>query len=553
MALLVRDLIRMALTQLVAAGVPDAKHDAEAIYCSLMHIKPDRFFMEWSEPADDRTTEQYLELVERRSRREPLQYITGEQGFLDFTLHTAHGVLIPRLDTEPVALEAAEMLQDMKKPTALDLCCGSGAIAIAASKLGGAEVTACDISEEAVQLTRENARACGANIRVLKGDMFEPLKKKKFDVIISNPPYIRSADIEGLMPEVRDYEPREALDGGEDGLDFYRLILEQAPAHINDDGWLILEIGDDQAQDVCALIEETGVFDPPEVKQDLAGHDRIVKAQLPGKAVRRQRAKDAAAAEKKRRKEEAAAEKQRKKDEAAAEKQRKKDEAEEAKRRAKEEAEEAKRRAKEEAEEAERRAREEAEKVEAERRAKEEAEKAEAEEAERRAREEAEKAEAEEAERRAKEEAEKAEAEETEQRVREEAGEPVNEKRRKKDEAKAEKKRAKEEAAAEKQRKKEEAEEAKRRAKEEAAAEKQRKKDEAEEAKRRAKEEAEEAKAEKQRRKDEARAEKKRAKDEAAAEKQRKKDEAEEAKRRAKEEAAEEKRRKKEEKKAKKS
>lgn len=540
MALLVRDLIRMALTQLVAAGVPDAKHDAEAIYCSLMHIRPDRFIMEWSEPADDRTTEQYLALVERRSRREPLQYITGEQGFLDFTLHTAPGVLIPRLDTEPVALEAAEMLKEMKKPSALDLCCGSGAIAIAASILGGAEVTACDISDEAVQLTRENARACGANIRVIKGNMFEPLKRKKFDMIISNPPYIRSADIEGLMPEVRDYEPREALDGGEDGLDFYRLILEQAPAHINDDGWLILEIGDDQAQDVCALIEETGVFDPPEVKQDLAGHDRIVKAQLPGKAVRRQRAKDAAAAEKKRRKEEAAAEKQRRKDEAAAEKQRAKDEAAEEKQRKKDEAEEAeaeRQRMKEEAEEAERRAREEAEKVEAERRAKEEAEKAEAEEAERRAREEAE----------------KAEAEEAEQRAREEAGEPVNEKRRKKDEAKAEKKRAKEEAAAEKQRKKEEAEEAKRRAKEEAAAEKQRKKDEAEEAKRRAKEEAEEAKAEKQRRKDEARAEKKRAKDEAAAEKQRKKDEAEEAKRRAKEEAAEEKRRKKEEKKAKKS
>ncbi|MEE3362835.1 MAG: peptide chain release factor N(5)-glutamine methyltransferase [Anaerovoracaceae bacterium] len=348
MALLVKDLIRMALTQLTSAGVPDAKHDAEAIYCNLMHVKPDRFFMEWSEPADDRTTEQYLALIDRRRRREPLQYITGEQGFLDFTLHAAPGVLIPRLDTEPVALEAAEMLKEMKKPSALDLCCGSGAIAVAASKLGGAEVTACDISEEAVKLTRENAQLCGANVSVIRGDMFAPVKRKKFDMIISNPPYIRSGDIDGLMPEVRDYEPRDALDGGEDGLDFYRLILEQAPAHIKDDGWLILEIGDDQAADVCALIEETCKFDPPEVKQDLAGHDRIVKAQLPGKAVRRQRAKDAAAAEKKRAKEEAAAEKQRKKDEAEAEKKRKKEEAEEAKRRAKEEAIEEKKRKKEE-------------------------------------------------------------------------------------------------------------------------------------------------------------------------------------------------------------
>ena len=217
-------------------------------------------------------------MVARRAKREPLQYIVGNQPFLDLSINTKEGVLIPRLDTEVVAEKAIELFKAKKGDTVLDLCCGSGVLGIALAKKANAKVTAVDITDEACALTKENAQLNGAKVDVLQGDLFEPIRKKKYHMIISNPPYIRSEVIPTLMPEVKDYEPMTALDGGEDGLMFYRRIVAESVDHLKKGGLLVFEIGNDQAEDVCAMIEETGRFENIEVTQDLAGNDRVVSA-----------------------------------------------------------------------------------------------------------------------------------------------------------------------------------------------------------------------------------------------------------------------------------
>ena len=280
MSLLVQDIIKMAEIQLTDAGVDNPKGDAEEIYCYLMHVDRSKFFMEWSEPAADRTCDQFFDLVARRANREPLQYIVGMQGFLDLALQVRPGVLIPRYDTEVVAESACEVFKEKKGDTVLEIGCGSGAIAIALAKKVGAKVTAVDINPEACELTKENAQRNGVKIDVLCGDLFEPIKKKKYHMIISNPPYIKTADIDGLMPEVRDHEPREALDGGEDGQDFYRRIAAEAADHLKKDGLLVLEIGDDQAAHVAAILTATERYGDIKVGKDLTGKDRAIVTTL---------------------------------------------------------------------------------------------------------------------------------------------------------------------------------------------------------------------------------------------------------------------------------
>ena len=283
MSLLVQDIIQMGEKQLIEAGIDNPRGDAEEIYCNLMHVDRAKFFMEWSEPAADRTCEQFFDMIARRAKHEPLQYIVGIQGFLNLAIKVQPGVLIPRLDTEIVANTACEVYKQKKGDTVLEIGCGSGAIAITMAKEVRAKVTAVDINPLACELTKENASHNGVKVDVLCGDMFEPVKKKKYLMIISNPPYIRSDEIAGLMPEVRDFEPVEALDGGPDGLLYYRRIAEGAPEHFKKGGTLILEIGDDQAEDVAAILEDTGVFSDIQVGKDMTGKDRAIVASYTGK------------------------------------------------------------------------------------------------------------------------------------------------------------------------------------------------------------------------------------------------------------------------------
>lgn len=216
-----------------------------------------------------------LEDIKRIQKNEPLQYIVGFQDFMGLEFKVRKGVLIPRFETEIlVNIIGKEKLRDK---TVLDLCCGSGAIGISISKLYNAQVTLCDISKDAIELTKENAKRNSVDITVIESNLFNQISGK-FDFIVSNPPYIKTKDINGLEPNVKDYEPYIALDGGEDGLKFYRNIIKYAPKFLNDNGKLYLEIGHDQGEDVRDLLSID--FKDIEIIKDYNDFDRIAKATL---------------------------------------------------------------------------------------------------------------------------------------------------------------------------------------------------------------------------------------------------------------------------------
>jgi release factor glutamine methyltransferase len=284
MSLVVKDLVKMGETQLAKAGCPEPKLDAELLYCFMKNIDRTEFIMEWSDLVEDRICEKYFDLISVRATRRPLQHIIGTQDFMGLTFGVREDVLIPRHDTETVVEKAEEILKANKVKTMLDLCCGSGAIGISLAKRNpGLKVTATDSSAGAKALTQSNAKRIGVKIDTQLGDLFVPLGRKKFDMIVSNPPYIPREVIGTLDDEVRRFEPQEALDGGPTGLDFYHKIVTDAPAHLKKAGWLVLEIGHDQAKDVVRMIQETGAFADATVHKDLAGHDRTVVAQLAGR------------------------------------------------------------------------------------------------------------------------------------------------------------------------------------------------------------------------------------------------------------------------------
>ena len=225
------------------------------------------------------TAQEYYDLIEERASRVPLQHITGEQEFMGYRFKVTKDVLVPRMDTELLVEEAAK--RAILGARILDLCTGSGIIGISLKKICfGAEVTMTDVSDAALEVAKENAEANKAEVRIIKSDMFEGLDPgEKFSMIVSNPPYIAASEIAELDPEVKDHDPLIALDGGKDGLDFYRIIAKEAPEHLLPDGHLLLEIGYDQGESVPALLAEAG-FRDIEVIKDLAGNDRVVAAVL---------------------------------------------------------------------------------------------------------------------------------------------------------------------------------------------------------------------------------------------------------------------------------
>lgn len=222
--------------------------------------------------------EKILSVYEERLTGRPLWYIYGDTDFYGYTLKVDERVLIPRPETEILVRHAVSALSE--GDSLLDLCTGSGAIAIAcaleAAKDKTVSVTATDISEEALEVARENARVNKANVTFVKSDLFENVRGR-FNVITANPPYVKSDEIATLPPDVRDHEPHLALDGGADGLDFYRRIAEKIGRFILHGGLCILEVGEDQAQEVIKIFKEKARCDFAMVVKDLAGVDRIVK------------------------------------------------------------------------------------------------------------------------------------------------------------------------------------------------------------------------------------------------------------------------------------
>ena len=248
-----------------------------------------------NEEVDPETEKKYFDLIARRAERIPLQHITGTQEFMGHTFKVSPDVLIPRQDTETLVEEAArtiqntpkekltfmEKLRGVKEWEVLDLCCGSGAIGISLAKIcSNIKVTASDISSAAIKVATENADNLRTKIKFVEGDMFAPHAGKKFDMIVSNPPYIRTAMISILQEEVKTHEPLGALDGGRDGLEFYKIIVAQAADHLKPGGFLMLEIGHDQGEDLRKMLKDDGRYTPAEVIKDLPGKDRVVKCKL---------------------------------------------------------------------------------------------------------------------------------------------------------------------------------------------------------------------------------------------------------------------------------
>mgnify|MGYP001767064060 FL=1 len=283
MSLLVRDLVKMGETQLKKAGCPDPKNDAEILYCYMRNIDRNQFIMEWSEIVDDRICDKYFDLIAERSTRRPLQHITGTQNIMGLEFGIREDVLIPRMDTEALIGKAEEIIKKKGKASVLDICCGSGCVGISlAARNKGVKLTMADISPAAKALAEANAKKFGIKTDVLLGDLFAPVKKK-YHIIVSNPPYIPSAVLETLEDEVKRFEPKEALDGGALGLDFYERIIKEAPLHLKKEGWLVLEIGHDQAAQVRTITEETNLYEEYETAKDLAGKTRVFAARIKGK------------------------------------------------------------------------------------------------------------------------------------------------------------------------------------------------------------------------------------------------------------------------------
>lgn len=216
----------------------------------------------------------YQELVSRRKQRIPLQHLTGEQEFYGYPFYVNEHVLIPRQDTEVLVEEALKRKREGMK--VLDLCTGSGCIGISIQSFcSNTQVTAADISEDALKVAQKNAKENQVPVKFVHSDLFKEISGS-YDMIVSNPPYIPSKVIETLMPEVRDHEPIKALDGKEDGLYFYRRITEESVAYLKPGGYLLYEIGHDQGEAVSSYMRENG-FDEIEVIRDLAGLDRVVR------------------------------------------------------------------------------------------------------------------------------------------------------------------------------------------------------------------------------------------------------------------------------------
>ena len=283
----VKEMIKEGERRLMAAHCMDPWIDAEQLYYYLTGTDRVGLFLRANQEADQETQDKYFALIARREQRIPLQHITGTQEFMGLDFEVNEHVLIPRQDTEILVEEAARIIRGDNPRTrsrkawkVLDLCCGSGAIGISLARIcQNIKVTAADYSADALEVAQRNAAANRVKIKFRHGDLFGAVGSRRYDMIVSNPPYIKSHMIPILQDEVKVHEPMMALDGGEDGLVFYRKIVDQAADHLKKNGVLMFEIGHDQAEEVSQLIQETGKFTKVHVVKDLPGHDRVVYAE----------------------------------------------------------------------------------------------------------------------------------------------------------------------------------------------------------------------------------------------------------------------------------
>ncbi|MBN2382591.1 peptide chain release factor N(5)-glutamine methyltransferase [bacterium] len=268
-------------------GIATARLDAEVLLADVLKTDRLHLYLDFDKPIDQTERLYFKELVRRRADREPIAYITGRKEFFSLDLRVDRSVLVPRPETEKlveVCLESARpMLESGITPRILDIGTGSGAIICAiAANLDQGEFYATDCDQAALQIARHNASELGLSDRlnVVQADLFpsDESLPPTFDIIVSNPPYISSAAIEGLEPEIKLFEPRSALDGGPDGLTYYRRIVASSFKKLSKIGIIVLEVDDLVCQRVMTLIEHTDHFGYITCLKDLAGHQRVVRA-----------------------------------------------------------------------------------------------------------------------------------------------------------------------------------------------------------------------------------------------------------------------------------
>ena len=278
----IKELLNQGMIMLKNENVDGPKVKARVL---LQHIlkKPREYLIIYDK--NDVTPSQrdeYVKVIKRLILGEPLQYIIGKQEFMKLNFLVNKEVLIPRQDTEILVEEVINICKEIPNPVVLDLCTGSGAIAVSvANYVKNSKVYAVDISKGALKVARENAKLNGVlnNIEFVESNLFDKIKDVKFDVIVSNPPYIPTKVINGLSKDVKN-EPKLALDGGKDGLDFYRRISENAYKFLNRQGYLCFEIGYDQKLDVLDIIKKQGRYVETYSKKDLCQNDRVIVTRI---------------------------------------------------------------------------------------------------------------------------------------------------------------------------------------------------------------------------------------------------------------------------------
>lgn len=273
-----RECYEQGCRTLQAAGIEETTLDARLLLEAVCGTNRNDLLVHGEQPVEPEAEEKYLNWIRQRAEHIPLQQLTGEQDFMGLTFAVNEHVLIPRQDTEILVEEVLRELHDGMR--ILDMCTGSGCILLSLLHYSNdCEGLGVDLSAEALEVAGRNVLKVltpekAEHAHFLQSDLFEKVEGK-FEIIVSNPPYIASAEVEKLMPEVRDHEPRMALDGTEDGLLFYRRIIKEAGKHLVNSGMLFFEIGYDQGQAVSELMRTSG-YREVQVVQDYAGLDRVV-------------------------------------------------------------------------------------------------------------------------------------------------------------------------------------------------------------------------------------------------------------------------------------
>jgi release factor glutamine methyltransferase len=289
--------IREAESYLVERGVPNARRNAEWILSHVLKCRAPELYLTTDRSLEPSQLDAFDALLHRRGSREPLQYVLGSTEFMSLPFYSTRGVFIPRPDTEVLVEKVEELLTDKPERRAgnrhlrgssdriLDLCCGTGAIGIAlACRLPHVSCVAVDVDEAAVELTRRNAKLNGVRgrVRCVKADALEFLRRETdlYDTVVCNPPYVRTGDIKRLPPEIRDHEPSLSLDGGADGLDFYRRVTPALRDAVRPDGVIAFEIGDTLGEKVAHALNAASFCDIT-IQRDNNGLERVVTAVRP--------------------------------------------------------------------------------------------------------------------------------------------------------------------------------------------------------------------------------------------------------------------------------